>query len=109
LYSVYNRRKRRLSFKINEIRQKLARNFLEFEDCFVVDSMPMEVCNISRSHSSTICSEQTYCAPNRGYCASQQMSFLRLQTPYGCSVSGVFHSVDVSPASVHNIHFFKGC
>jgi hypothetical protein len=105
--SVYNRRKRRLSFKINEIRQKLARNFLEFEDCFVIDSMPLEVCKISRSHRSTICSEQTYCAPNIGYCASQQMSFYGYKLHAVCSVSGVFHSVDVSPASVHDIHFLK--
>jgi len=56
--SVYNRRKRRLSFKINETRQKLARNFLEFADCFVVGSMSLEGLQIPRSHRSTIYSEK---------------------------------------------------
>jgi hypothetical protein len=105
--SVYNRRKRRLSFQINEIRLKLAQSFNEFEDCFIVDSMPLEVCKISRSQRSKICKEEQYCYPNRGFCASQQMAFYGYKLHAICSVSGVFQNIDVSPASVHDIHFLK--
>ncbi|WP_409529498.1 hypothetical protein [Soonwooa sp.] len=47
--SVYNRRKRRLSNKINDLRMKIAESFNEFEKFFIIDSMPVEVCKLSRS------------------------------------------------------------
>ncbi|MDY7394565.1 hypothetical protein UMM65_04885 [Aureibaculum sp. 2210JD6-5] len=47
--SVYNRRRRKLANNLNNIRLKLASAFNEFENHFVVDSMPLEVCKLSRS------------------------------------------------------------
>jgi len=38
--SIYNRRKRKLVNHIDSIRLKLASHFNEFEDYFIVDSMP---------------------------------------------------------------------
>lgn len=105
--SVYNRRKRKLSLKINEIRLKIAESFNEFENYFIVDSMPLEICKISRSIRSKICKDEQYCFPARGFCASQQMSFYGYKLHAVCSVSGVFQSIDLSPASVHDIHFLK--
>ena len=46
--SVYNRRKRRLGSKINDLRMKIARSFNEFEKFFIIDSMTVEVCKLSR-------------------------------------------------------------
>ncbi|MBW1618441.1 IS982 family transposase [Empedobacter falsenii] len=105
--SIYNRRKRRLSEQINSIRLKLAKEFNEFENCFIVDSMPLEVCKIARINRSKICKEHQYSAPNRGFCASQQMSFYGYKLHAICSLNGVFQSIDISPASVHDIHFLK--
>ena len=62
--SVYNRRRRRLTNSLNDIRLKLASSFNEFENYFVVDSMPLEVCKLSRSSRSKICKEDTYAFPN---------------------------------------------
>ena len=73
--SVYNRRKRRLADNINDLRMKIARSFNEFEKYFIVDSMPVEVCKLSRSGTSKICKDAQYCFPNRGFCAFQQMHF----------------------------------
>ncbi|OPC55596.1 transposase [Elizabethkingia anophelis] len=105
--SVYNRRKRRLANKIDEIRIKLARSFNEFENIFIIDSMPVEVCKLSRSGTSKICKDSEYCYPNRGFCASQKMHFYGYKLHTVCSVNGVFQSVDLSPASVHDIHYLK--
>ena len=105
--SVYNRRKRRLANKIDEIRIKLARSFNEFENIFIIDSMPVEVCKLSRSGTSKICKDAEYCYPNRGFCASQKMHFYGYKLHAVCSVNGVFQSVDLSPASVHDIHYLK--
>ncbi|MBG7612133.1 hypothetical protein IU405_07715 [Polaribacter sp. BAL334] len=52
--SVYNRRKRNLSNHMNTIRVKLASYFNEFEDYFILDSMPLEICKLSRSGRSKI-------------------------------------------------------
>ncbi|MCT4312929.1 IS982 family transposase [Elizabethkingia anophelis] len=105
--SVYNRRKRRLANKIDEIRIKLARIFNEFENIFIIDSMPIEVCKLSRSGTSKICKDAEYRYPNRGFCASQKMHFYGYKLHAVCSVNGVFQSVDLSPASVHDIHYLK--
>lgn len=105
--SVYNRRKRRLANKIDEIRIKLARSFNESENIFIIDSMPVEVCKLSRSGTSKICKDAEYCYPNRGFCASQKMHFYGYKLHAVCSVNGVFQSVDLSPASVHDIHYLK--
>lgn len=67
--SVYNRRKRRLFFQIESIRQKLAGRLITEEGCFIVDSMPLKVCKLSRSQRSIICKETDYAQPNIGYCA----------------------------------------
>ncbi len=104
--TVYNRRKRRLVNEINSLRMKIAQYFNEFEDVFIVDSMPVEVCRLSRSSTSKICENQ-YSYPNRGYCASQQMHFYGYKLHAVCSVGGVFQSVDLSPASVRDIHYLK--
>lgn len=100
--SVYNRRKRKLSHSINDMRLKLAQKFNEFEDSFIVDSMPLEICKIARIGRSKICKEQEYSYPNRGFCASQQMPFYGYKLHAVCSRCGIFQSVDLSPASVHD-------
>lgn len=105
--SVYNRRKRNLVNHINSVRLKLASRFNEFENYFIVDSMPLEICKFSRSTRSTICKEDSYCYPDRGFCASQNTRYYGYKLHAICSVNGVFQSVDLSPASVHDIHYLK--
>lgn len=105
--SVYNRRKRRLFASMERIRKLLAEKFNGAEKYFVVDSMPLEVCKLSRSSRSRICKETDYALPNRGYCASQKMHYYGYKLHAVCSVEGVFQSLDISPASVHDIHYLK--
>lgn len=105
--SVYNRRKRNLSNHMDTIRLKLASYFNEFEDYFIIDSMPLEICKLSRSSRSKICKESHYSFPDKGYCASQKSRYYGYKLHAVCSVSGVFQSFDLSPASVHDIHYLK--
>ncbi|WCM42226.1 IS982 family transposase [Flavobacterium sp. CBA20B-1] len=105
--SVYNRRKRKLFPFIEEIRMKMVKKFNEFENYFVVDSMPLEVCKITRSSRSKICKEVDYAIPNKGFCASQNLHFYGYKLHAVCSISGVFQSFDLSPASVHDIHYLQ--
>ncbi|GGE38237.1 transposase [Psychroflexus planctonicus] len=105
--SVYNRRKRKLFSYMEQIRSKMVDAFNEFENYFVVDSMPLEVCKLSRSNRSKICKEQDYALPNKGFCASQNLHFYGYKLHAVCSIEGVFQSFDLSPASVHDIHYLK--
>ena len=73
--SVYNRRQRKLADNLNNIWLKLASHFNGFEDYFVVDSMPLEVCKLSRSSRSKICKENDYAFLDKGYCAAQSSNY----------------------------------
>ncbi|MBV7441493.1 IS982 family transposase [Weeksellaceae bacterium TAE3-ERU29] len=105
--SVYNKRKRKLAEYIEQVRAKLASTFNEFEDYFIVDSMPLEVCKTIRSVRSKICKETYYAFPDMGYCASQKTKFYGYKLHAVCSIKGVFHSFDLTPASIHDIHYLK--
>lgn len=105
--SVYNKRKRNLAPFIEEIRIKLAHRFNEFEEYYIVDSMPLEVCKLSRSFRAKICKKDFLTSPNKGFCASQQMHYYGYKLHAVCSVSGVFESIDITKASVHDIHYLK--
>lgn len=105
--TVYNRRKRKLFPYIEEIRLKMVEEFNQFENYFVVDSMPLEVCKLSRASRSKICKEYDFAQPNKGYCASQGLHFYGYKLHAVCSIDGVFQSFDLSPASVHDIHYLK--
>ena len=105
--SVFNRRKRRLFPQIEIIRSKLADQIVPFEDYFIIDSMPLEICKLSRSSRVKICREDYETAPDKGSCASQKMHFFGYKLHAVCSLRGVFKSFDITKASIHDIHFLK--
>ena len=105
--SVYNKRKRKLFPHMESLRAKIAARFNEFENCFIVDSMPLEVCKIARASRSKICKSTEYSKPDRGYCASQNTRYYGYKLHAVCSVRGIIQSMDISPASVHDIHYLK--
>ena len=98
--SQFNKRRRKLFLFSEQVRAKLASYFLEFEDYFIVDSMPLEICKFSRHNRIKICKEEFETAPSKGFCASQNNWFYGYKLHGVCSVSGVFHSVDITKASV---------
>lgn len=104
--SVYNRRKRKLFFHRELIRKKLASQ-ISSNDYYIVDSMPLEVCKLSRSSRSSICREEYETAPNRGYCASQATDYYGYKLHAVCTIDGVFTDFDLTQASVHDIHYLK--
>lgn len=105
--SVYNRRKRALFSQIEQVRKTLAKDFNEFEDVYVIDSMPLEICKNARASRSKICRDVDYALPSKGYCASQKTYYFGYKLHGICSLSGVIQSVDITPASVHDINMLK--
>lgn len=104
--SVYNRRKRKLFFYRDSLRKKLA-NQIGIQDYFIVDSMPLEVCKLSRSSRSCICKEDYQTSPDKGYCASQNNNYYGYKLHAVCTVDGVFTDFDLTQASIHDIHYLK--
>jgi hypothetical protein len=105
--SQFNKRRRKLFLFSEEIRTKLASFFLDFEDYFIVDSMPLEICKFSRHNRVKICKDEFETAPSKGFCASQNSWFYGYKLHGVCSVTGVFHSLDITKAEVHDVHFLK--
>ncbi len=68
--------------------------------------MSLEVCKLSRSSRSKICKEDAYAFPDKGY-SSQSSNYYGYKLHAVCSVNGVFQSVDLSPASVHDVNYLK--
>jgi hypothetical protein len=89
------------------VRTKLASYFPEFEDYFIVDSMPLEICKFSRHNRIIICKDDFETASSKGFCASQNNWVYGYKLHGVCLVSGVFHSLDITKSSVHDVHFLK--
>jgi len=105
--SQFNKRRRKLFFFLEEVRVKLASHFLEFEDYFIVDSMPLEICKFARHNRIKICKKNFETAPSKGFCASQNNWFYGYKLHGVCSINGVFHSLDITKAEVHDVNFLK--
>ena len=105
--SQFNKRRRRLFFFLEQVRKNLAARFLEFEDYYIVDSMPLEICKFARHRRVKICKNDFENAPSKGFCASQNNWFYGYKLHGVCSINGIFHSLDITKAEVHDVHFLK--
>ena len=105
--SQFNKRRKRLFLFSEQIRTELAAKFMYFEDYFIVDSMPLEICKFSRHNRIKICKNDFETAPSKGFCASQNSWFFGYKLHGVCSLTGVFHSLDITKAEVHDVHFLK--
>ena len=105
--SQFNKRRKKLFEFSEKVRLTLASSFLEFEDYFIIDSMPLEICKKARQNRIKICKKDFETAPSKGYCASQDTWFYGYKLHGICSVSGVFHSIDITKANVHDIQILK--
>ena len=105
--SVYNRRRRALFPHLSALRKRLGESISTAPDYLIVDSMPLEVYKVSRSSRSTVCRQEYYSAPDKGFCASQQAYHYGYKLHVVCSLDGVIRSFDLSKASVHDIHYLK--
>jgi hypothetical protein len=101
--SQFNKRRRRLFDLVEKIRIELSQYFVENEDYFIVDSMPMEVCKCSRHMGAKICKQDYQTCPEKGYCASKDSWFYGYKLHEVCTLSGVFTSLEITKANVHDI------
>ena len=105
--SNFNRRRKRLHPFIEELNQSIADRLNEFEDVYLVDSIPLPVCQIAREKWSKICKESFDTSPDKGYSAVSRSYYYGYKLHLVTSVRGIFQSMDLTKASVHDVHYLS--
>jgi Transposase DDE domain len=103
----FNDRRKLLFEKTEQARKLMAERLNRQADVFAIDSMPLEICKLAREKRSKMGKELAHHAPDKGYCASQKKYFFGYKLHSVCSAAGVIESLDLTKASVHDIHYLK--
>lgn len=105
--STYNRRRKLLCHYFHHVLEYLSEQISPDEDAFIVDSFPIEICRFARAKWVRICREDFDTIPDYGYCASQKNTYFGYKLHGLCGISGVFKKVDLSKASIADIHYLQ--
>ncbi len=103
----YNDRRKLLFEKTENVRKLLSEHLNRLSDVFAIDSMPLEICKLSREQRNKMGKESERHSPDKGYCASQKKYFYGYKLHSVCSAAGVIDSLDLTKASVHDVHYLK--
>ena len=103
----YNRRKKALGTYLQQLNQLLAEGMNERENVFIVDSIPIPVCKLAREKPSKICRENFETAPDKGWSAVNKAYYYGYKLHLVTSASGIFYSMDLSKASVHDVRYLE--
>lgn len=103
----YNDRRKLTAGLCEEIRKRIADEIDGGEDCFIVDSKPIEVCRPARSKCCAMVRGDINRATAYVYCASQRRHYYGYKLHGLTGMSGVFHSYDITAANVHDINYLN--
>ncbi len=103
----FNRRRKKLYPFIEKLNQTIADQLNEGENVFLIDSVPIPVCKNAREKQSKICKEHFETAPDKGYSSVNKSYFYGYKLHLLTSMKGIFQSMDLSKASVHDIHYLS--
>ena len=105
--SVYNRRKRALSPLLNKVRMGLVEKLISYEDTFVLDSMPVEICKFVRAKRIKICKEHEQTSPSFGFCAAKKQTYFGYKLHGVCTMGGIITDFDMSKGNMSDIHYLN--
>ena len=103
----FNRRRKRLYPFIDLLNKTIADQLNEGEDTYLVDSIPIPICQIVREKQSKICKEKFETAPDKGFSAVSKSYYYGYKLHLLTSMRGIFYSMDLSKASVHDVHYLS--
>lgn len=103
----YNRRRKYLAGFTEQLASMWAKTLCRDEDTYIVDSIPISIAHIAREYSTTACRESFHSAPDKGYCASLDDYYIGYKLHLVVSLDGVYHSMEMTKASVHDVHYLK--
>jgi hypothetical protein len=103
----YNDRRKLLFENTERVRKLMSERLNRHADIFAIDSMPIEICKLSREKRNKMGKESIRHSPDKGYCASQKKYFYGYKLHSVCTAAGVIESLDLTKASVHDVHYLK--
>lgn len=103
----FNRRRKRLSNYIHLFTERIAAEFNQSENYFIVDSIPLPICDIARERKCKICKEHYYSSPDKGFTSSLAKWFYGYKLQLITTVEGVFKAMELTKASIHDIHYLQ--
>jgi IS5 family transposase len=105
--SNFNKRRRRLREFIHEVNCINAKKMTAGEDVFITDSIPVPICKIAREKRCKFENDSFESKPDKGYSAVSKQYYYGYKLHVVTSVEGIFHSMDLTKASVHDINILK--
>jgi hypothetical protein len=105
--SNFNKRRRRLHLFIHEVTRSLAGQLNKSEDVFLMDSIPVPVCKIAREKRCKFGKDSFEGSPDKGYSAISKQYYYGYKLHLVTSVNGIFESMDLTKASVHDVNVLK--
>lgn len=103
----FNHRRKRLARWIHQLASLWGKQIRPYEDTFMVDSIPVPVAHIAREHRTNVCREHFSTAPDKGYSAVLEQYYIGYKLHLVVGLDGVYHSMDMTKASVHDVHYLK--
>lgn len=101
----FNARRKLTARLAGNIRKQIAISIDGAEDVFCIDSKPVKVCQNARAKRCAMGRDNIAAAPDWGYCVSQGLHYYGYKLHAVCGIGGVIHSYDMTPASVHDLHY----
>jgi hypothetical protein len=74
----YNDRRKLLFEKTDDARKSMAEGINKQGDVFVIHSVPLEICKISRKQRNKMGKESAHHSPDKDYCGSRKKYFMAI-------------------------------
>lgn len=104
----YNARRKRLKDWLEFTGDWMSHRIPCTDQTFIVDSIPVPVCKISREKQSKVCRKPTdELKASKGFSATEKQYYIGYKMHLITSSSGVFQQAQILPAHVHDITFLK--
>jgi len=104
--TTYNRRKRKLMDRIEQLSQKMSEQMTTNSTTCIVDSMPLPVCRTVRSKFLKILKDDDV-LPELGYSAIDKQYYFGFKLHVLMSEYGVIISYFLTPSNVHDVKLLK--
>jgi Transposase DDE domain len=102
--SNYNRRRKKLMPFIAQVSRNISALIDPKQDRFILDSIPIPICQNPRISRTKICKDDTQILPSKCYHASHKIYYYGFKLQLIISKSGIPVSLGVTSANVHDVN-----
>ena len=101
----FNRRRKKLNGYIALMAGNLAHKINPKEDQYIIDSVPLPICQNVRTGRSRICRDDSQVLPARGYHASHKLHYYGFKMQLVITRQGLPISAGLTAANVHDVQY----